>query len=231
MKNSLFAALLCFATPALAQSAQRTVPAFHAISVGSGIALTLTAGHAQHVEVSASVAEFAQYIRATVEGGVLTIRYDNPSDRNGQQRSRQHVELRAAVTADELTALTAGSGSSVQAKGDIDAANFQLEVSSGASVRAAIATTTCAVRQSSGSSVSLDGHATTLTLEAGSGATFSGKNLQTDHCRAQASSGSSVKIAVKDDLVADASSGASISYVGSPQVTKRVSSGASVSGR
>ncbi|RZK61114.1 MAG: hypothetical protein EOO59_05875, partial [Hymenobacter sp.] len=123
MKNSLLAALLGVAAPALAQSAQeRPVPAFHAISVGSGIALTLTASHAQHVEVSASVAEFAQYIRTTVAGGVLTIRYDNPNDRNGQQRSRQHVELRAAVTADELTALTAGSGSSVQAKGDIDAA-------------------------------------------------------------------------------------------------------------
>ncbi len=234
MKNPLLPALLCVAaiTPTLAQNAQvRSVPAFHAISVGSGISLVLTAGHSQRVEVSANTEEFATHIRTTVEGGVLTIRYDNPNDRNGQQRSRQHVELRAAVTADQLTALTAGSGSSVQAKGDIDADNFELEVSSGASVRADIATSTFAVRQSSGSTVNLDGRATSLDLQTGSGATFSGQDLKTDRCRAQASSGSSIKVAVKDDLVADASSGASISYSGSPKVTKRVSSGASVSGR
>jgi hypothetical protein len=234
MKNALFSALLGLAalTSAHAQSVQtRSVPAFHAIKVGSGIALNLTAGHGQQVEVSASVDEFANYIRTTVADGVLTIGYDNPNDRNGQQRSRQHVQLRASVTADQLTALMAGSGSSVRAKGDIDADNFNLDVSSGATVQADISTATLNVRQSSGSTMNLDGRAATLEVQTGSGATFNGKDLRTDHCRAQASSGSSIQLAVKDDLVAQASSGASITYSGSPQLTKRVSSGASVSGR
>ncbi|MFD1871777.1 head GIN domain-containing protein [Hymenobacter bucti] len=233
MKNVLLSALLGLATltGAHAQSAQmRSVSAFHAIKVGSGIQLELTAGHGQRVEVSANVAEFANYIRTTVEDGVLTIGYDNPNDRNGQQRSRQHVQLRASVTADQLTALVAGSGSSVKASGDIDADDFKLDISSGATVKADISTATLAVRQSSGSTTMLDGRATSLDVQAGSGATFNGKDLRTDRCRAQASSGSSIQIAVKDDLVAEASSGASISYSGSPQLTKRVSSGASVSG-
>lgn len=236
MKNLLFPALLWLLAlvPALAQTdAQvRTVAAFRAIKVGSGISLDLTAGATQRVEVSANKPDFRDHILTTVENGVLTIRYDNPDDRSGQQRSRQHVELRVAVTADQLTALTAGSGSSVQAKGNFtDAKEFQLDVSSGASVQADIATATLAVHQSSGSTVGLSGRAASLNVEAGSGATFNGKNLQTDHCRAQASSGSSVHVAVKDDLVAQASSGASVSYSGSPQVTKQVSSGGSVSGR
>ena len=235
MKTLLFPALLALAalTPALGQTTPqvRSVGAFHAIKVGSGISLDLTAGHTQRVEVSATADGFRDHISTSVEGGVLNIRYDNPDDRNGQERSRQHVQLRVVVTADQLTALTAGSGSAVRATGNVAAdQEFQLDVSSGAVCKADLTTATLTVRESSGSVVALSGQANRLDLEVGSGAIFKGQDLQTDHCRAQASSGSMVKIAVKDDLVANASSGSSISYSGSPQVTKHVSSGASVRG-
>jgi hypothetical protein len=232
MKNLLLPALFCFATltSACAQDAQtRSVPAFHAIKVGSGIELTLSSGHAQRVEVSATEADFAGYIVTKVADGVLTIGYDNPNDRNGQQRSRQHVHLRASVTADQLTALTAGSGSSVKATGDIDADDFKLDISSGATVKADISTATLAVRQSSGSTADLSGRATSIDVQSSSGSSFDAADLKTDHARAEASSGSSIQLAVKDDLVAQASSGGSISYKGSPQLTKRTSSGGSVS--
>ena len=232
MKNLLLPALLSLAAlaPAHAQSAQtRQVPAFHAISVGTGIELALTAGRSQRVEVSAATDEFRDRIETTVEGGVLTLRYRNPDDR--YNRDRTNKRLRVAVTADELTALTAGSGSSVHTSGDFDAAEFRLDVSSGASVQADLATTTLTVRQSSGSSAILSGRATSLDVQSSSGASLDAPKLQADHCRAEASSGSSITVAVKDDLVAQASSGGSISYKGSPQLTKRTSSGGSVSGR
>jgi hypothetical protein len=233
MKNVLFSALLGLAAlpAAHAQSTQtRTVPAFHAIKVSSGIELTLTAGHSQRVEVSATEAEFAGYIITKVADGVLTIGYDNPNDRNGQQRTRQHVRLRASVTADQLTALQASSGSSVKATGDIDADDFKLDISSGATVKADISTATLAVRQSSGSTTDVSGRATSIDIQSSSGSSFDAADLKTDHARAEASSGSSIQLAVKDDLVAQASSGGSISYKGSPQLTKRTSSGGSVSG-
>jgi hypothetical protein len=233
MKNLLLPALLSLATlaPAFAQSAQtRTVPTFHAISVGTGIELDLTAGRGQRVEVSATTDEFRDRIETTVQDGVLTLRYKNPEGRN-QRDDRTNKHLRVAVTADELTALTAGSGSSVRTTGDFDAADFRLDVSSGATVKAGLATTTLTVRQSSGSTADLSGRATTLDVQSSSGASLDAADLQADHCRAEASSGSSVRLAVKDDLVAQASSGGSISYKGSPQLTKRTSSGGSVSGR
>lgn len=233
MKNLLLPALLGLAalTTAHAQSAQtRQVPAFHAISVGTGIELALTAGHAQHVEVSAATDAYRDHIETTVKDGVLTLRYRNDDDRYGRN-DRTNKHLRVAVTADELTALMAGSGSSVRTTGDFDAATFQLDVSSGAAVKADLATTTLTVRQSSGSTASLSGRATSLDVQSSSGASFDAADLQTEHCRAEASSGSSVRVAVKDDLVAQASSGGSISYKGSPQLTKHTSSGGSVSGR
>ncbi|MBJ6143714.1 head GIN domain-containing protein [Hymenobacter sp. BT559] len=233
MKNLLLPALLGLAalTTAQAQNTQtRQVPAFQAINVGTGIELALTAGHSQRVEVSATTDEYRDRIETTVKDGVLTLRYKNEDDRN-RRNDRTNKRLRVAVTADELTALTAGSGSSVRTSGDFDAAEFRLDVSSGASVQADLATTTLTVRQSSGSSATLSGRATSLDVQSSSGASMDAPKLQADHCRAEASSGSSITVAVKDDLVAQASSGGSISYKGSPQLTKRISSGGSVSGR
>ena len=231
MKTLLLAALLSAAAlpPVFAQDAQvRAVPAFQAINVGTGIELTLTAGPTQRVEVSADTDELRDRIETTVKNGVLTLRYEQPKPWRNDRRN-QH--LRVAVTADELTALTAGSGAAVRTTGDFDAAEFRLDVSSGASVKAGLATTTLTVRQSSGSSADLSGHATTLDVQSSSGAECDAKDLLADRCRAQASSGSSIRIAVKDDLVAQASSGGSISYKGSPQLTKSTSSGGEVSGR
>ena len=233
MKNLLLPALLGLAalTTAHAQSTQtRQVPTFRAISVGTGIELTLTAGRSQRVEVSAATDAYRDHIETTVSDGVLTLRYKNDDTRNSRN-DRTNKRLRVAVTADELTALTAGSGSSVHTSGDFDAAEFRLDVSSGASVQADLATTTLTVRQSSGSSAILSGRATSLDVQSSSGASLDAPKLQADHCRAEASSGSSITVAVKDDLVAQASSGGSISYKGSPQLTKRTSSGGSVSGR
>jgi len=233
MKNSLLLALLGLAaltTAAHAQSTQpRPVPTFHAINVGTGIELALTAGPAQRVEVSAATDAYRDRIETTVKDGVLTLRYRNDDDRT-RRNDRTNKRLRVAVMADELTALTAGSGASVHTAGDFDAATFQLDVSSGASVEADLATTTLTVRQSSGSSATLRGHATSLDVQSSSGASLEAPKLQADHARAEASSGSSIVVAVKDDLVAQASSGGSISYKGSPQLTKRTSSGGSVSG-
>jgi hypothetical protein len=230
MKNLLLPALLSLAAlaPACAQSTQtRQVPTFHAINVGTGIELALTAGPSQRVEVSATTDEYRDRIETTVQDGVLTLRYKKPD--SAPRKERMNSYLRVAVTADELTALTAGSGSSVHTAGDFDAAEFKLDVSSGASVKAGLDTGTLTVRQSSGSSTDLSGRAASLDVQSSSGATFDAHDLHTDRCRAQASSGSSIQVAVKDDLVAEASSGGSISYQGSPQLTKRTSSGGGVS--
>ncbi|MDJ0367136.1 head GIN domain-containing protein [Hymenobacter sp. H14-R3] len=233
MKNLLLAALLWLLAlvPALAQNSQvRPVAAFTAINVGTGIELVLTAGPTQRVEVSASAAEYRDRIETTVANGVLTLRYKNPDDRHN--RDRTNKQLRASVTADQLQALTANSGSTVRTSGNFAAAQeFRLDVSSGAAVKADVATAALTVHQSSGSTIDLSGRAARLDLDASSGATFDGEKLYTDHCRAEASSGSSVRIAVKEDLVAEASSGGSVRYYGAPALTKRTSSGGSVSGK
>jgi hypothetical protein len=166
MKTLLSAALLwaLALVPALAQSVQmRPVATFRAINVGTGIELTLTAGSAQRVEVSAATDDYRNHIETTVDNGVLTLRYKNLDERARDDRTNKH--LRASVTADQLTALTAGSGSTVRTSGNFAAAQeFRLDVSSGAAVKANLATAALTVHQSSGSTIDLSGRAAHLDL-------------------------------------------------------------------
>ncbi|QKG53385.1 head GIN domain-containing protein [Hymenobacter sp. BRD67] len=221
--------------PALAQTELSTqvrpLEAFHAINIGTGIELELTAGHPQRVEVSAISAEFREHILTTVTSGVLNIHYDNPDERDNRKLSRINKKLHVAVTADQLTAITAGSGAKVTGTGSFATPDFQLDISSGASFKAALNVAVLIVRQNSGSVVSVSGQAPRFDLNINSGATFDGKELQTNRSQIEAGSGSSATLAVREVLLAEASGGASIRYLGSPKLTKNVSGGGSVSGK
>ena len=224
MKNVLLSALFSLLTLGSALAQTRAVPAFHAIKVSGGIELVLTAGAAQRVEVSTEPAELAQYLTTTVDDGTLVLRFEHP---NGNVRS-QH--LRVAVTADQLTALTAGSGAAVTAHGAFTASTFVLDAASGAAVRADLATSDLTVRQHGGSVVNLNGQATKLVLDVNGGSVFSGNDLAAATCQVQANGGSIVKLNAKDSLTATANGGSSIKYHGSPQVTKQANGGSTIKG-
>jgi len=227
MKNLLLTALLSLLAlgAALAQNAQvRTVPAFHAIKVSGGIALDIMAGSAQRVEVSTEPAEYAQYLTTTVEDGTLVLRFQHPHNNVSTQR------LHVAVTASQLTALTASSGSAVKATGAFAAPTFILDAASGTVVRAELNTRTLTARLSGGSVVNLDGQANQLTLDVQGGSIFGGNGLQTNTCQVQANGGSIVKLNAKESLTATADGGSSIKYHGSPQVMKRANGSSTIKG-
>jgi hypothetical protein len=224
MKNLLLTALLSLLALGAALAQVRTVPTFHAIKVGGGIALDIVAGPVQRVEVSTEPTEMAQYLTTTVEDGTLVLRFQHPSSNVRTQR------LHVAVTASQLTALTASGGAAVKATGAFAAPTFALEASSGSVVRADLNTRDLTARLTGGSVANLDGQATQLTLNAQGGSIFGGNGLQTNICQVQAGGGSIVKLNAKDSLTATASGGSSIKYHGSPQVTKQASGGSTIKG-
>ncbi|QKG57379.1 DUF2807 domain-containing protein [Hymenobacter sp. BRD128] len=245
MKNYLLPAVLWLLAlaPALAQTETTTAPAangpqvrplekFRAINVGTGIELTLTAGHVQQVEVSATTLDQREHILTTVRDGVLGIHYDNPDERDSNsKKARQNRKLRVAVTADQLYMLGASSGAAVTATGPFTTRDFQLDISSGATVRADVNVEVLIVRQNGGSVITLSGQAPRFDLKITSGSVFDGEKLQTSRAQIEASTGSNVKLAVKQVLMAEASGGSNIRYYGTPELTKNMSGGASISGR
>jgi len=224
MKNVLLSALLLLLTLGSALAQTRAVPAFRAIKLSGGIELTLIAGATQRVEVSTEPAELAQYLTTTVENATLVLRFDHP------RGNVQGQHLRVAVTADQLTALTASGGAAVTARGAFAAPTFVLDASSGSAVRADLTTSDLTVRQHGGSVVTLNGQAAKLLLEVNGGSIFSGSDLATATCQAQANGGSIVRLNTKDSLTATANGGSTIKYHGSPQVTKQANGGSTIKG-
>ena len=75
------------------------------------------------------------------------------------------------------------------------------------------------VKQSSGAQTTISGKAPTVSVEASSGSSFDGYELDSEHCEARASSGASVQVTVQKDLNASASSGGQIHYRGNGMIS------------
>jgi len=210
----------------------RPMEKFRAINVGTGIELVLTGGHAQQVEVSATTLDQREHILTKVTDGVLNIHYENLDERAGSsKKDRQQRKLHVNVTADQLNMLAASSGAAVTASGPFASPDFQMDISSGAAVRADLNVGVLIVRQNGGSVIDLTGQAPRFDLKITSGSVFNGDKLLTNRSQIEASSGSSAKLAVKEVLLAEASGGSSIKYYGSPEVTKNATGGSSIAGR
>jgi hypothetical protein len=232
MKNLTTLALLWLLAlvPALAQTSSetRSVDAFSAIEVSSGVELNLVAGQPQRVDVSAETPELRERIKTEVRGGVLKITFDRKM--NELVGKKNFVKnLRVNVTAAPLTALSASSGSIVTVAGPYATETLKLEVSSGAVLKANFTATSLQANVSSGGVATVAGKIQRLDVNSSSGGVFKGADLQAATCDASASSGGTISVAVQESLSAQASTGGGVRYFGSPAVTKRTSTGGNVS--
>jgi hypothetical protein len=205
----------------------RNVGGFTGIKVSSGIELVLSQGNTEAVAVSAANAEERQNIKTEVKEGVLKIYYDNGGVYKG--RNRNTGKLRAYVSAVTLKLLHASAGAAVKVDGMVKAANLDVDLSSGATLKGAFAATDLSVSQSSGAVAKFSGSADKLSVSVNSGANFWGYELAVGQCKVKASSGGNVEITVNSELDAHANSGGNIRYKGSCTVIKaNTNSGGSI---
>ena len=233
MKNLPATAFLCFLSTAtaLAQTApqMRAVASFHAVEVSNGIELRLAPGTTQRVEASADNADQLERLKTEVSDGVLKITFERQLSETWSMAKTRH--LRVDVTATALTALRASSGARAEVVGAFTTQNLDVEVSSGATLKANFSSTDLRAQVSSGGVATLAGNAQRLDVGASSGGVFKGDDLLARACEAAASSGGTVAVAVQETLTAHASSGGDVRYAGSPRVSKHTSSGGSVKQR
>jgi hypothetical protein len=239
MKNLFFAFLGCFfLSAAIAQNTvvkdpnaqTRAVSGFHAIKVSNGIHLYLVQGNEEAVAVSASDKDYRDRIRTEVETGVLKIYYDNDSWKFWDSDERKN--LKAYVSCKILDRLKASSGARVDVDGSIKSANLAMDFSSGSNFKGKVNVQELKVEQSSGAESFIGGVAAILRIQASSGSSMKGYELETDQCDANTSSGASVRVTVKKELNASASSGSEIYYKGAGVVRDlSTSSGGEVSKR
>jgi Putative auto-transporter adhesin, head GIN domain len=233
MKNLTATAFSCLLSTgvAFAQTAPqvRNVASFHAVEVSNGIELRLAPGSSQRVEASADDADQLERLKTEVRDGVLKISFERKLSETWTMTKTRH--LRVNVTATSLDALHASSGARAEVVGAFTTQQLDVQVSSGATLKANFSSTDMRAQVSSGGVATLAGSAQRLDVGASSGGVFKGDALTARACDASASSGGNLSVAVQETLTANASSGGDIRYAGSPRVSKRTSSGGSVKGR
>ncbi len=235
MKKLLFSLITILSLSAFAQdtkvindanATKRSLSgSFTAISVSSGIDLYLSQGNEESLAVSASEQKHLDRLITEVVNGTLKIYYDN----KGITWKSGTRKLKAYVSFKTLQKLNVSAGSDATMDGNINADNFDLDVSSGANFKGAITAKTLSVAVSSGASASVSGKSDKLKVDVSSGADFKGYDLVTDYCEASASSGAGVHVTINKELNAKASRGGDIKYKGSALIRDiKTSSGGSV---
>ena len=222
--RSLFIALLSFIVLSTVSAQQvvqdpnaqvRSVSAFHAIRVSTGIHLYLSQGSEQKVVVSSNDIKYRDRIKTEVKDGVLHIYYDHVG--TGWEIGRK--ELNAYVSFSQLDDLRASSGAQVKVDGALKSTNLAIDLSSGAGFNGRVEAGALKMDGSSGSRAMISGTAASLKAEASSGSSIHGYDLQVDKCSVDVSSGARIDITVQKEMIASADSGGHISYQGSGVIT------------
>ena len=206
----------------------RNVEGFKGIEVSTGVAVYLSQGSTEHVEVVCSEKSMPQ-LKTIVEDGILKIYFNQHSTGFNWFSKHTNRVLKVYVTAKTLESLSASSGSDLYGQTRISSPKLDLHSSSGAEIRLDLQTADLKCEVSSGAGVQLKGTATHFMGSASSGAGIKALDLVTDSSDVSASSGGDIKLTVNKNLKAEASSGGDISYKGNPgSVSRDKSSGGSI---
>lgn len=192
---------------------------FNAIKSSAGIDVYITQGNENEIVVETDE-NLQEYIATEISGNTLKI-YPEKSIRRSKA-------LKVHVTFIDIERLSASSASSINTTSEIRSQNLDLSTSSGASASLEVLSENLEAKASSGSEITLSGKAQSFLVQSTSGATIRARDLQTIRCSATASSGSEIRVHVKEELEASASSGADIRYFGEAGTSIKQSSGGSV---
>ena len=194
---------------------------YEAIEVSDGIDLYLSYGD-EAIAVSASEEKYRDKIKTVVEKGILKIFYDDKGLSWNTKRN-----LKAYVSFKKLSAIAASGGSDIGVEGSVKVPELTIDISGGCDFKGTVDVNKLLIDQSGGSDINISGKAKSVSLSASGGSDFSGYNLVTETCSAEASGGSDIEITVTKEINAKASGASYIRYKGSAALKESKSSGAS----
>lgn len=189
---------------------------FTKVSAGEGLMVYVTQADEFSIKVEADD-NVIDLITTNIKDGKLRIR---TSKNIGNATKNIFVSL------PKVSALASSSGAHLETKNTIKASELEVDGSSGAILEIEVVSNEIDIDASSGANLRISGTADEALIDVSSGGNINAKNLQTQNCNADASSGGNIKVMVSRSLIADASSGGNISYSGDPTVeTKKSVSG------
>ena len=185
---------------------------FDEIRVSRGLEVYLTQGSTENITVEADE-NLHDIIMTKIENNVLKIY----ADENISYSKSQKV----LITFENITKITASSGSNVFSTNVIKVDDLELSTTSGSNMHLDVETSAMDCRSTSGSNLTLEGTTTTLYASATSGSNIIAGNLKAIETTAKASSGADITVNTAKALTAKASSGGDIKYYGDPKEVEK----------
>lgn len=202
----------------------RKVSSFHGIKISNAFDVIIKQGNEEAVVVSASEEKFRDRIKVNVVNGILQISYDNEKV---WKWSNENTKLRAYISVKNIDKLDVSGATDIKIDGVLKGSNLKVELSGASSLKGAISYTSVTVDQSGASNSKLSGTVTNLDVDVSGASDFTGFDLVSENCRAEASGASDIKITVNKDLKVDASGASDIQYKGTASISDFKTSGAS----
>lgn len=202
----------------------RRVSSFHGIKISNAFDVIIKQGNEEAVVVSASEGKFRDRIKVNVVNGILQISYDNEKV---WKWSNENRKLRAYISVKNIDKLDVSGATDIKIDGVLKGSNLKVDLSGASSLKGAISYTSVTVDQSGASNSKLSGTVTNLDVDVSGASDFTGFDLVSENCRAEASGASDVKITVNKDLKVDASGASDVQYKGTASISDFKTSGAS----
>lgn len=203
----------------------RSVGSFNAIKVCCGIDLYISEGNSSSITIETNYEEHLPKIKTEVKRGELKI-----SIGTGNLMKRPNdMRVKVSVSAQNLTAIKASSGSDVFSATPLTANDIEVSASSGSGIKLELHATKLKCSTSSGSDIKLTGSAGYASVSASSGSDIKMNDMTVRVAEVSASMGSDITVNVTDEIKAKASMGADVKFKGNPKtVNKKESMGGDV---
>lgn len=210
MRNTLVFVIVLFLTiPASAQQTEtRQVGAFSGVKAAEGVDVYLKKGDKEEVKVVVDGTDPSNII-TEVSGSYLKIHRKDG-------RYRPGVDAKVYVTYVNINKLSASSAGSIFSEDTIAAGSMEISASSAGTIEVTIRASSLSVSSSSAADVELKGTVRDFSADVSSAGEIDADDLEAMEVEAQASSGGSMKVNVKESLEANASSAGSIRFRGNP---------------
>lgn len=216
--------LLCLTMIAYSAFANETrnLPDFNQVSAATGVKVILVKSSETKANVEVENCDPEDVI-TEVRGSRLVVKFD---DNLGWARSNRNRKATVTVYYKSLTAIGVSSGAMIHSDEVINAANLDLDGSSGGIMEFEVSSSSLNVDISSGGVIRIKGKTDSLDIDVSSGGVLKAYDLTSESATADASSGGVASFGVAKILDADASSGGSIRYRGNPEKVRSNSSSA-----
>jgi len=204
----------------------RNIGSFSGIKVSGGIDVYLSQGNEYALAVSASEDKYRDAIKTEVKNGILTIWFDGGSLNFGGNRN-----LKAYISFKSLSSLDGSGACDINFTEKFTANSFRIKLSGACDVEGRIAVEDLDVDISGASTVKVSGSADNLKIRASGASDLKNFDLVANHCKADISGASDVRVTVNNSLSARASGASNFYYRGNPEKKDVSESGASTISR